>query len=219
MPAHRKVLNIKGPNLWYLVGLIASDGNLSKDGRHIDITAKDFEFLRSVRAEVQIKNKIGIKNKGTNKQAYRFQISNKNFYDFLLSLGLTPHKSLTLGRLAVPDIYFVDFFRGLIDGDGCIRKWVHPSNYGEQWSIRIYSGSPKFIMWVKNIAESLLKIRGKLYKQSKSQWILKYGKMAAIEIAKKCYYKNCLSMERKRNLARECFGSYRGWNKSETVFN
>ena len=202
-----------------MVGLITSDGNLSKDGRHIDITAKDCEFLRSVRAGVRIKNKIGIKNKGTDKQAYRFQISNKNFYDFLLSLGLTPHKSLTLDRLAVPDTYFVDFLRGLIDGDGCIRKWIHPSNNGEQWSIRIYSGSPKFVRWLKNIIEFLLKIRGKLYKQSKSQWILKYGKMAAMEIAKKCYYKSCLSMERKRNLARECLGSYRGWDKSKTVLN
>jgi len=219
MPAHRKELKIGGANLWYLVGLITSDGCLSKDGRHVDITAKNYEFLDNVKRGIGIKNRIGIKNKEGNKKAYRFQISNKNFYDFLLSLGLTPHKSLTLGKIDVRQEYFVDFLRGLIDGDGCIRKWVHPSNGGEQWSIRIYSGSPEFLMWLKNTAESLLKIRGEIYKRSESQRVLKYGKMAAIEIARQCYYKNCLGMERKINLARDCFSSYRGWSKSKTVFN
>lgn len=40
MANRRKELNIEGANLWYLVGLITSDGCLSKDGRHVDITAK-----------------------------------------------------------------------------------------------------------------------------------------------------------------------------------
>ncbi len=219
MPAHRKELHIRGPSLWYLVGLITSDGCLCKDGRHTDITSKDHDFLQTIKERLKLRSQVCLKNRNTSGQAYRIQIANKGFYDFLLSIGLMPKKSLILKDIKVPNQFFNDFLRGLIDGDGCIRRWIHPSNYGEQWSIRIYSGSPKFIMWVKNIIESLLKIRGKLYKQSKSQWILKYGKMAAIEIAKKCYYKNCLSMKRKRNLAQECLGSYRGWNKSETVFN
>jgi len=41
MPHKRKDLNIKGANLWCFVGLIASDGSLSSDVRHIDITSKD----------------------------------------------------------------------------------------------------------------------------------------------------------------------------------
>ena len=35
--------------LWYLVGLITADGFLSKDGRHIDITAKDYKFLKKIK--------------------------------------------------------------------------------------------------------------------------------------------------------------------------
>jgi hypothetical protein len=57
MPRRRKDLNIKGTNLWYLVGLITSDGNLSPDGRHIDITSSDYDFL------LEIKKRIGIENK------------------------------------------------------------------------------------------------------------------------------------------------------------
>jgi intein/homing endonuclease len=219
MPNKRKELKIEGQNLWYLVGLITSDGCLCKDGRHIDITFKDQDFLQGIKESPGLVNRVCEKNKGTSKRAYRIQIANKNFYDFLLSIGLMKNKSLILGKLKIPDKYFIDFIRGLIDGDGCIRRWRHPSNQREQWSLRIYSGSERFITWLNNTAESLLKIKGKIYKQSDSQWVLKYGKMAARKIAEKCYYKNCLGLYRKIKLAQECFSSYIGWKQSRTVFN
>jgi hypothetical protein len=64
MPQKRKDLKIKGANLWYLVGLITSDGCLCPDGRHIDITSKDFAFLQTIKDEIGISNKIGIKYNG-----------------------------------------------------------------------------------------------------------------------------------------------------------
>jgi hypothetical protein len=45
-------------------------------------------------------------------------------YDALLTIGLTPAKSLTLGPLAIPDDYFPDFFRGCIDGDGSVLVYT-----------------------------------------------------------------------------------------------
>lgn len=111
MPQKRKDLKPEGSNLWYLVGLITSDGCLSKDGRHIDITSKDKDFLQTIKKCVGFINHIGIKNKNTYKQAYRIQIANRNFYDFLLSIGLTQSKSLTLKEINVPNQYFVDFLR------------------------------------------------------------------------------------------------------------
>ena len=109
--------------------------------------------------------------------------------------------------------------RGLIDGDGCIRKWAHPTNKKEQWSLRIASGSEKFVEWLNSAAEDLLKAKGKIYKQADNLWTLKYGKMAAREIVKKCYYKDCLGLARKIKLAKECLNSYRGWDRSTTVLN
>jgi len=58
----RKNLNIGGANLWYyLVGLVTSDGNLSPDGRHVDITSSDYEFLQNIVNLFGLSNKIGIK--------------------------------------------------------------------------------------------------------------------------------------------------------------
>jgi len=219
MPNRRKDLNITGANLWYLVGLITSDGCLSKDGRHIDITSKDKEFLAGLKTKLGFINKIGIKNKDMKNQAYHIQVANRSFYEFLVSVGLTPNKSLSLKGLNIIEEFFADFFRGLVDGDGCIRSWIHPSNNREQWSLRIYSGSKEFIDWLNNIAEQLLQVRGKIHKNANNTWVLKYGKMAAKEIIKQCYYENCLGLDRKIKLAQGCRASGVGWTQSKTVLN
>ncbi|MCU0666293.1 MAG: hypothetical protein MUF05_04265 [Candidatus Omnitrophica bacterium] len=217
MPNKRKELNIGGSDLWYLVGLVTSDGCLSGDKRHIDITSKDYGFLDKLKNALGLKNKIGTKNKERPNQAYYLQFSNKNLYEFLVAIGLKPNKSLSLGNLDVPEKFFVDFLRGLIDGDGSIRSWVHPSNNREQWSLRIYSGSPKFIHWLRSTVEKLLLARGRTHKSAGNVWVLKYGKMAARKIVAQCYYKNCFGLERKIKLAQECINASVGWGKSKTV--
>ena len=221
MPHKRKDLKIVGPNLWYLVGLITSDGCLSSDGRHIDITSKDYEFLQGIKSLTKIDNKIGVKYGSRNKRqkAFHICITNRRFYDFLLSIGLSPNKSSTLGAIMVPNPYFINFLRGVIDGDGSICKWIHPSNKREQWNLKIHSGAKKFSKWLHTTIELLLKIQGKIYVDHRGVWVLKYGKMAAREIAKRCYLRNGIGLKRKAKLAHECINSYWGWKKSKTVFN
>ncbi len=224
MPNKRKVLKIEGANLWYLVGLIASDGSLSMDGRHINITSKDEFFLKKVILMTRLENKIGIKNKGKINQAFQIQFSNKNLYEFLLSVGLTPKKSLSLGKLDIPKEFFIDFLRGLIDGDGSIRSWIHPTNLHEQWSLRIFSGSNVFIAWLKSQIEGYFGCKGKIHSALRPErenliYTLKYGKIAAKKILKNCYYKNALGLDRKTHLAQKCCSSYAGWQQSKTVFN
>jgi hypothetical protein len=122
--------------LWYLVGLITADGSLSKDKRHIDITTKDYNFLNEIKKEFGLRNKIGVKNK-QGKITYRIQTSNKNFYNFLMKIGLESNKSLRIKSLNIPKRYFVDFLRGVVDRDGEIKKWIHPTNNKQQWCLRI----------------------------------------------------------------------------------
>jgi len=224
MPHKRKDLNITGPNLWYLVGLITTDGCLSCDGIHINITSKDEVYLTKLKNELRLSNKIGVKNKDRPNKAYQIQFANRNMYDFLLSIGLTPAKSLTQNEVIVPDEFFSDFLRGVIDGDGCVRKWTHPTNKNEQWSLRIYSCSLFFVEWLHEEINYLFKAKGRIHREPRKRprvdmFILKYGKMAARAILDACYYENALAMDRKEKLASECSLSYRGWSKSKTVFN
>lgn len=89
MPHKRKDLNIKGANLWYFVGLIVTDGCLSPDGRHIDVTSKEHPFLQKIKDTLCLNNRIGIKYNGRGQKSFHIQIANRNFYDFLLSIGIT----------------------------------------------------------------------------------------------------------------------------------
>lgn len=224
MPHKRKDLNITGPNLWYLVGLITTDGSLSVDGRNIDITSADYEFLQKIKSSLGISNKIGNKYNSKKQKFFRIQIANRNFYDFLLSIGLRRKKTFTLSAIRVPDQYFTDFLRGVIDGDGCIRRWIHPSNYREQWSLRIYSGSASYVKWLQESIERTVRVKGRMHrdkrkKPRKDLFILKFGKVAARHILNRCYYKNSISLERKARLAQECVNSYLGWERSKTVLN
>lgn len=51
-------------NFAYAIGLIASDGCLSKDGSHIDFTSKDLEQVENFRKVLGLKNRIGLKSRG-----------------------------------------------------------------------------------------------------------------------------------------------------------
>lgn len=208
-------------NLWYLVGLITSDGCLSPDGRHIDITAKDYKFLYDIKKSLLIRNRITPKYNSIKMKSYHIQFSDRVFYKFLESIGLMANKSLNLKSVNVPPENFSDFLRGIIDGDGNIRQWIHPGNKREQWVLRIYSGSEPFVAWLKEKIEDFLRVKGKIHfdkgKSTHGCYILKYGKMAAKVIFINCYHKNSIGMARKRRLAYKCINSSIGWTKSKTV--
>lgn len=195
---------VKPEHLWYIIGLIVTDGNLSKDGRHIDITSKDRGYLFSVRKALGIENKIGRKARGGSKKKIysTLQFGDVKFYRYLLDLGLIQRKSLTLGEIKINWHYFSDFLRGIIDGDGSISTWIHKSNRHRQWSLRITSAAPIFIKWLKDKTENYFNIKGRLYcykyKGKKNPiYILKFGKLPTKIILKSVYYKHALSLERK----------------------
>lgn len=50
---------------WYLVGLVATDGNLSRSGRTVTIVAKDRRYLEAIVRRLGITNKIGLHPGGT----------------------------------------------------------------------------------------------------------------------------------------------------------
>ena len=129
---------VRPADLWYVVGLIATDGCISRDGRHVDITSADRQHLETVRRILGLKIAIGKKRNGPRTSvSYHIQIGSRDLVRFLTAIGLTPRKSLTIGPLDVPDDAFSDFLRGAIDGDGSIRTWIHPGNGIHQWALKI----------------------------------------------------------------------------------
>lgn len=159
---------VKPNDFWYIVGLIATDGNLSPSGRHIVITSKDRGFLYSVRRALHLQTTLGRKANGYRKEKIYsvLQFSDVKLYKLLEKIGLTKRKSLTIGPLKIPSVYFVDFLRGVIDGDGNIQTWRHASNGNMQWSVRVVSGSPRFLPWLKEKISAQIGVEGRLHKST-----------------------------------------------------
>ncbi len=215
---------VKPEHLWYVVGLIATDGNLSKDGRHIILTSKDLSLLEDLKKALFIDVKIGRKASGSNQEKKYgiLQFSDVAFYKFLLSIGLEAKKSLILGPIDVPKAYFGDFLRGIIDGDGSIREWRHSTNNHVQWSLSVVSAAPVFINWLAKEIERTYSIKGKMHVREGDEkrnaiYLLKFGKLAAKIILADIYYKGCLALDRKLKSSLKCLESNDGWSKFKTL--
>lgn len=189
------------PELAYAVGLITSDGNLSKDGRHIDFTSKDFEQIEHFKKILKLDTKIILKNSGSSSKKiyYCVQFSNVIFYKFLLEIGLTPNKSKTIEKVDVPDEYFIDFLRGMFDGDGYTYSY-----WDKRWksSFMLYVGfvsaSLKYIKWLSHKIKSLYDENGKIRVGGKTAYILYFPKYSSIRLLKKIYYdKGLICLKRK----------------------
>ncbi len=178
------------PKLAYVIGLIATDGCLSIDGCHMDFTSKDLELVEIFKDYLGLDNRITKKTRSTEKEKkyFRIQFGDKNFYEFLLDIGLTPHKSKTIGKLKIPKRYFVDFLRGCIDGDGNIGAFKHPESKNPQLRIRIFSASKIFLEWIKRTNESFW-VKGYLRSGSRV-YILQYAMTDSINLLNRIYYEN-----------------------------
>ena len=197
-------------NFAYAIGLITTDGNLSPDLRHLHITSKDYEIVINARRCLGINNKIGKKARGGSKEKkyYVLQFGDKNFFEFLLELGLTPRKSKTLSELRIPRKYFADFFRGCIDGDGSISISSHPESQYPQYKVRLCSASKSFLEWNLKLCRRLFLVDGgSISKRNKSSiYTLTFAKNDSIKILRIIYVKNVLCLSRKKKVAFKILG-------------
>jgi len=190
-------------NFAYAIGLIATDGCLYKDGRHINLTSKDREQIKNFQKSLGINLNIGRKSNGYNKvkKYYVVQIGDVKFYEFLISIGITPAKSKTLGQVTVPKEYFFDFLRGVLDGDGYVHSYFDPRwRSSFLWYLGFCSASLEFLSWIRSELRIRLRIEGHITMSKRSSCMqLKYAKTEAAILVKYLYCnKKSLYLSRKR---------------------
>lgn len=206
MKARRKVNISWSEPFAYAIGLITSDGNLSSDGRHINLTSKDEAMIVQFKSCLGLENKIGRKSRGASKDKkyYLVQFGDVYFYRFLLTIGLTPAKSKTIGSLKIPPKYFRDFLRGCIDGDGSIGVYRHPESKHGQLRVRLCSASKQFLIWAKQEIEVNLSIFGGwIYTDPYANlFTLSYAKKDSLVLLGNLYYKGVRHfLKRKKDIA------------------
>lgn len=186
----------------YAVGLITTDGSLSKDGRHINLTSKDIDQILTFKRILGLKNKVGTKYSSfaKTKQYFQVQFGNIKLYKFLLSLGLTPCKSKTLKSLKVPNKYFADFLRGHLDGDGYTYSY-----WDKRWksSFMLYtcfiSASKFHIIWLQEKINEIFKLKGSIKFEGKSTYSLKFAKKESLILLRKLYYRDGVSCLKRKH--------------------
>ncbi|MDP1706725.1 MAG: hypothetical protein Q8L36_02790 [bacterium] len=190
------------PKFAYALGLLATDGNLSTDGRHFDFTSKDMEQIRNFMNCLEIKPKIGYKKSGyTGQKRPRIQFGDVNFYKFLLGIGFMPAKSKIMADFKIPNKYFFDFLRGHLDGDGTFISYWDPRWRSSFMFYTIFiSASKKHIDWLRREIFRKLRINGHITKGvNSSVYQLKFAKTESLKLLPKMYYDNgviCLSRKR-----------------------
>jgi hypothetical protein len=180
------------PRLAYAVGLIATDGCLYGDGRHIAFISKDEDLMRTL---LSLVDRSHIRYRRFESEfggwAFRGQFSHAVMYRWLLTIGLMPRKSLVLGGIDVPEEHLMALMRGLLDGDGTVYTLLHhPTRrtYGNYRYERLWtlftSGSRRHVEWIEARLSCALAIRGHIEQfkregRTNPYYRLKYGNLAS----------------------------------------
>ncbi len=187
------------PTMAYVVGLIATDGCLVGDRRHIAFTTNDRQladtFLRCLGRPVR----HGTARTAAGHELFRVQVGDVALYRWLESIGLTPRKSLTLGAIPVPDELLAPLVRGLLDGDGTIANFVHAPTRGtypnyryERLRVRFCSASRAHLEWLGDALARVLGVKGSLVRRPPGPgrhalYTLGLGKYASVRLLGRLY--------------------------------
>lgn len=108
---------INDSNKAYWLGFISADGNVYKNKFSIELSEKDEKHLEKLKNDLKTNRPLYHRCRN-NKQYVSIEISNKHFVDNLKRHGIVPRKTWNLIFPDIPDIYYKDYIRGFIDGDG-----------------------------------------------------------------------------------------------------
>lgn len=178
------------PELAYACGLMATDGCLYSDGRHMNLTSKDLDQLETFKRCLGLTNKISWKPSGaTGKMGSQVQFGDVTLYRWLISIGITPRKTFTIGKIRIPDNFFFDYLRGEFDGDGSSHAY-----WDTRWrsSVSIYinfaCASKTHLQWINTTISRLVGVSGKLAKYGTGIYNLRFSKYKARKIHEAMYY-------------------------------
>ncbi|QQG37984.1 MAG: hypothetical protein HYS26_00280 [Candidatus Kaiserbacteria bacterium] len=173
------------PNFAYALGLLAADGCLSPDGRHIVFVSKDREQVENFLRALGIVNSIGKNSTGH----WRAQFGDVLFYRYLLSIGFMPNKSKIIGAVSVPREYFFDFLRGSFDGDGSTYSYWDPRWKSSFMFYTVFaSASMSHINWLRREISKRLGVKGHITRDREGTTMqLKYAKRTSLKLLRTMY--------------------------------
>lgn len=154
---HNYFAQVDSPVKAYLLGWLASDGNVKADGNciRLRIAAEDEAILQLARDEFAPLHGITYYRTPYGKKLMAsFVVTSGSMKQDLTQLGVTPNKSLTLQYPPIPPYLDSSFILGYFDGDGSLFR-----ESGRYWRWNITSGSWPILVSIQDRIESATGIR------------------------------------------------------------
>ena len=154
-----------------------------------------------------MESKHRIRSQKHQKGLYGFRFTRERMTESLKRLGVLPKKSLTVDFPDIPDLFIVDFIRGVFDGDGSV--FFEKRNPGSPLKSSFVSSSKEFIEKLEKKLQKLKMPPRKIYKQKTKNtvsYVIRYAHKDSIKLHNLLYEnvpENGLYLTRKRDKYRQ----------------
>lgn len=197
---------IWSPDMAYVTGFIAADGNICHSGRGyvLHIACDDKDIIEKIKLVLSYRGPIHQKLRINGKISYSLRICDPTIFHDLDKLGITERKSLTLKPPTIPRKLVRHFIRGYFDGDGSVSLRTNPI-YKSPLNASFYTAS---IHMAEFLQSHLLPILGYSYRghvnkytsgHLNSYYVLHLGHKACTILFAYLYKDTTLFLERKYN--------------------
>lgn len=195
----------------YILGLLASDGCVSKNTNHlrIDLSVMDEEILYKIKEVFDFEGAVGRYTNNSGHEYSQLRVCSPTMKKDLAHYGIIPAKTYTLQPpLFLEEKYWIDYIRGYFDGDGCI--FINYEKYKYDWYI---CGAKKDVLeWMQSVLLNQYGIQTYLHRTAE---VLKngdyfysihvYKKTDIIKLFNILYVPNSLFLQRKYELMKNFY--------------
>jgi len=188
----------------YILGLIITDGCISQTGT-VSLCMNDRDLLEKVRLVMGSKHRI--RSYQHQKGLYGFYFTRERMANSLKHLGVLPKKSLTVDFPDIPELFIVDFIRGVFDGDGSV--FFEKRSPRSPLKSSFVSSSKKFIQKLEKKLQKLELPPRMIYKQKTKNtfsYMIRYAHNDSVKLYNILYKnvpENGLYLVRKRDKYRQ----------------
>lgn len=165
---------------YYWLGFLGADGAIVKNTLSIELKSIDKKHLEKFNNFFQNTNNIVERINNLNVKCVKTQINSYELVEYLKQYNIYQNKSLTftIPIDKIPKQFLMDYIRGLIDGDGCVRINNH-----HQISLEFCSGNQECVKQFRDI----IGIENKITKDNYTYHIQVTGNKKAKAILDRIY--------------------------------
>lgn len=207
-------INLEDPCYAYLFGFIQTDGHLYNNTRNrgrlsIEVSKKDEAILWAFKSLIpfnsSITERVRTTNFSSNYTSVIWRVFDKRFRDYLELWGLPSGSKSELIKTPSCSFSKVDYFRGLIDGDGSLGL----TSKGFPFLSLVTSSSHIVVEYLELINQITGKVKTTNRNTRDNVYNIVAYKEDAQLLAKQLYYDGCLALPRKLIKASEVLS----WNR------